>query len=138
MTANPSIEITKTSSENDGGDGTMDVGDTIDYTLTITNTGNVTLDTISLTDTLTDGSGIETDLSSAITLVSLNGTPQALLDDLEVGDVAIYTVSYTVDQAAMNSGMVSNIATVTASSPNDVDDVTDTTDTAVELSLIHI
>ena len=135
MTANPSIEITKTSSENDGGDGTMDVGDTIDYTLTITNTGNVTLDTISLTDTLTDGSGIETDLSSAITLVSLNGTPQALLDDLEVGDVAIYTVSYTVDQAAMNSGMVSNIATVTASSPNDVDDVTDTTDTAVENEL---
>ena len=113
----------------------MDVGDTIDYTLTITNTGNVTLDTISLTDTLTDGSGIETDLSSAITLVSLNGTPQALLDDLEVGDVAIYTVSYTVDQAAMNSGMVSNIATVTASSPNDVDDVTDTTDTAVENEL---
>jgi gliding motility-associated-like protein/uncharacterized repeat protein (TIGR01451 family) len=131
----PSIEITKTSSENDGGDSTMDIGDTIDYTLTITNTGNVTLDTISLTDTLTDGSGIETDLSSAITLVSLNGTPQALLDDLEVGDVAIYTVSYTVDQAAMNSGMVSNIATVTASSPNDVDDVTDTTDTAVENEL---
>ena len=32
MTANPSIDIMKTSVENDGGDGTMDVGYTIDYT----------------------------------------------------------------------------------------------------------
>jgi uncharacterized repeat protein (TIGR01451 family) len=131
----PSIDIIKTSVENDGGDGTMDVGDTIDYTLTVTNTGNVTLDGISLTDTLADGSGAETDLTSALTLVTLNGVSQTTLTNLEVGDVAVYTVSYTVDQAAMNSGMVSNTATVIASSPNAIDDVTDTTDTAVENEL---
>ena len=129
------IDIIKTSVENDGGDGTIDVGDTIDYTLTVTNTGNVTLDGITLTDILADGSGVETDLTSALTLVSLNGVLQTTLTNLEVGDVAVYTVSYTVDQEAMNSGMVSNTATVIASSPNATDDVTDTTDTAVENEL---
>ena len=87
-----------------------------------------------MTDTLADGSGAETDLTSALTLVTLNGIADNT-DQLRGGDVAVYTVSYTVDQAAMNSGMVSNTATVIASSPNATDDVTDTTDTAVENEL---
>ena len=40
----PTIEILKASIENDGGDGTMDVGDTIDYTITVTNTSKCNLE----------------------------------------------------------------------------------------------
>ena len=69
MTATPSISIQKTKVENDGTNDKMDVGETIDYTITITNTGNVTLDNITLTEKLTDGKGNETDLLSAMTLV---------------------------------------------------------------------
>ena len=120
MTATPSISILKTKVENDGTNDKMDVGETIDYTITITNTGNVTLDNITLTETLTDGKGIVTDLLNAMTLVSINDatTTQTSITSLEVGDKATYTVSYTVTQTAMNSGKVTNVATVTATAPD--------------------
>ena len=119
MTATPSISILK-KVENDGINDKMDVGETIDYTITITNTGNVTLDNITLTETLIDGKGIETDLRSAMTLVSINDatTTQTSITSLEVGDKATYNVSYTVTQPAMNSGKVTNVATVTATAPD--------------------
>ena len=135
MTANPSISISKTSSEDDGGDGKMDIGDSIDYTIEITNTGNVTLDNVILSDILTDGDGNTTDLTSLLTLSSVNGTPKSILTSLSVGDVATYTLRYTVNEIAMNSGMVSNMATVTASSPTGTNDTTDSTDSAVENEL---
>jgi hypothetical protein len=116
----------------DGGDGTMDIGDSIDYTIEITNTGNVTLDNVILSDILTDGDGNTTDLTSLLTLSSVNGTPQSILTSLSVGDVATYMLRYTVNEIAMNSGMVSNMATVTASSPTGTNDTTDSTDSAVE------
>jgi uncharacterized repeat protein (TIGR01451 family) len=129
------VDITKTSSEDDGGDGKMDIGDSIDYTIEITNTGNVTLDNVILSDILTDGDGNTTDLTSLLTLSSVNGTPQSILTSLSVGDVATYMLRYTVNEIAMNSGMVSNMATVTASSPTGTNDTTDSTDSAVKNEL---
>ena len=119
MTATPSISILK-KVENNGTNDKMDVGETIDYTITITNTGNVTLDNITLTETLTDGKGIVTDLLNEMTLVSINDatTTQTSITSLEVGDKATYNVSYTVTQPAMNSGKVTNVATVTATAPD--------------------
>ena len=63
MTANPSMSIQKTKVENDGANDQMDVGETIDYTIVITNTGNITLNAITFTEILTDGNGNQTDLS---------------------------------------------------------------------------
>ena len=97
----PSIEITKTSVENDGGDGAMDVGDTIDYTITVTNTGNVSLSNILVTDILTDGLGNSKDESANVLLSTINGSsttiaPAAVV--LSPDDVATYTLRYTIDQ----------------------------------------
>ena len=120
MTATPSISILKTKVENDGTNDKMDVDETIDYTITITNTGNVTLDNIMLTETLIDGKGIETDLRSEMTLVSINDetTTQTSITSLEVGDKATYTVTHKVRQTDMNSGKVTNVATVFATAPD--------------------
>ena len=40
---------------NDNGDGELGLGDTIEYTITVENLGNVTLSGLTLEDTLTDG-----------------------------------------------------------------------------------
>ena len=135
----PSIEITKVSVENDGGDGTMDVGDTIDYTLTVTNTGNVSLSNIVITDILTDGLGNPTDESANILLSAVNGssTTIALADVvLSPTDVATYTLTYTIDQDDMNSGRLSNMASVRADCPDGTADCAlDEIDIAVENEL---
>ena len=39
----------------DNGDGINGAGDTINYTITVINTGNVNISGLSLVDTLTDG-----------------------------------------------------------------------------------
>ena len=51
LVATPALEVTKTAS------GTTSLGDVITYTILVTNTGNVTVDTIELTDTFTDAQG---------------------------------------------------------------------------------
>ena len=51
----PVIEVVKTTSSTPTA-----VGDTITYTISIENKGNVTLDNINLVDTLTNGKGVET------------------------------------------------------------------------------
>jgi gliding motility-associated-like protein/uncharacterized repeat protein (TIGR01451 family) len=119
MTANPSMSIQKTKVENDGVNDQMDVGETIDYTIVITNTGNITLNAITFTEILTDGNGNQTDLTGDLTLVAINdtATTDTSVTSLAVGDKATYTVSYTVTQTAMNSGQVTNVATVTGSTP---------------------
>ena len=135
----PSIEITKTSVENDGGDGTMDVGDTIDYTITVTNTGNVSLSNIVVIDILTDGLGNSTDESINVLLSTINGSsttiaPAAVV--LSPDDVATYTLRYTIDQDDMNSGRLSNMASVSADCPDGTADCADNQiDIAVENEL---
>ena len=135
----PSIEITKISVENDGGDGTMDVGDTIDYTITVTNTGNVSLSNIVVTDILTDGLGNSTDESINVLLSAINGSsttiaPAAVV--LSPAAVATYTLRYTIDQDDMNSGRLSNMASVSADCPDGTADCADDQiDIAVENEL---
>ena len=54
----PQIQVTKSAvvTQNNG-NAINDLGDTIVYTITITNTGNVNLNNLTVTDTLTDFSG---------------------------------------------------------------------------------
>ena len=54
ITSSPSIEVTKISQLTDNGDGLTGVGDVINYSISVQNTGNVTLNGITITDILHD------------------------------------------------------------------------------------
>ena len=111
--ANATLTVVKTATVNDGGDGTDDPGDTISYSFTVTNGGNVTLNNVVLADprvtlsaaTLTD-SGAGGDSS--------DGILSAGWDVLGPGDTLTYTATYILQPADVDAGQVVNTATATA------------------------
>ncbi len=89
------------------------VGDVITYTITVTNTGNVTLSNITVTD-------------ANATIIS--GTPIASLTH---GQSATVIATYTVTQNDLNNGQVSNTAIATVGfNGNTIQDLSDDTDAA--------
>ncbi len=89
------------------------VNDVITYTITVTNTGNVTLNNITVTD-------------PTATIVS--GTP---IGTLAQGDSATVIATYTVTQADIDNGQVSNTAIASVGfNGNTVQDLSDDTDAA--------
>ncbi|MEW7290749.1 DUF7507 domain-containing protein [Aquimarina sp. 2304DJ70-9] len=117
----PLLDITKTDTYIDtNGNGIIDAGDTINYVFTVTNTGNIDLTGISVTD------------------AQVTVTPATTID-LIVGasDNATYTASYTITAADITAGTFSNTAVASALNPldplgppvsddsDDPDDVTD-------------
>ncbi|WP_299316053.1 hypothetical protein, partial [uncultured Aquimarina sp.] len=113
LTPNPELRLTKTSVVG----GTGAVGDIITYTFTVENTGTVTVDTITIDDTLTGS----TDLPV---------TPSTLLP----GEIGTATATYTITQTDINTGSVTNSATVEGEDPNGdpVIDVSDDGDETVD------
>ena len=100
---NPSLDLVKTGAFNDeDGDTIADVGETISYSFTVTNDGNVTLTGVSLADTVGG--------------VSISGGPIATLAP-GASDSSSFTGSYTLTQADIDAGNFSNTATVTGSDP---------------------
>ena len=98
--ATATMAVTKTATLNDGGDGSADVGDTITYAFTITNTGNVTLDNVTLSDPN----------------VTVSGGPIASLG-VGASDSSTFTASYTLTQADIDAGSFTNSATANATDP---------------------
>ncbi|MEZ4714191.1 MAG: hypothetical protein R3A44_43815 [Caldilineaceae bacterium] len=82
-----------------------DVGDTIDYTLIVTNTGNTTLHNVTITDSL---------------LASLTCTP-TLGSPLAVGAAMQCTGSYTLTQDDIDAGEVNNTATADSNESDPVE-----------------
>ncbi|MBN7799217.1 DUF11 domain-containing protein [Algoriphagus aestuariicola] len=96
------------------------VGDVITYTLTVSNTGNETLENVTLTDPLT---GLNQSIGTMI--------PAQVITETE---------SYTVNQSDIDNGAVVNVATVTATDANNTDlsDTASATVTAVQTSGIEL
>lgn len=114
LTQNPSLALVKTAVLNDD-DGTEGVsaGDTIDYSFTVTNTGNVTVTGITVSDPLVEVQGGPIDLGPA-----------------EV-DSTTFTATYTVTQDDIDAGKVTNQALAEGSDPNE-DPVSDDSDDGEE------
>ncbi len=99
ITAEPAITLDKSAALNDSlvaPSGRVDAGDAIDYTLMVTNTGNVTLDSVAVIDD-TAGS------------VTCPGT--ALASD----EVMVCTATLVLSQGDIDAGSVSNTASVDGS-----------------------
>ncbi len=96
----PALEIAKTGLYVDvNGNGVADFGDRIDYTITVTNTGNVTLNDIRVLDALLD----------------LDTTT----DELHPGDdPVVLTGSYAFTQEDLDAGLVANRATAEGQDPD--------------------
>jgi uncharacterized repeat protein (TIGR01451 family) len=126
----PGIEITKTSTITDEGDGQTGLGDTITYTISIENTGNLNLASVTLEDELITVNGDALTLTTTPTFVSSSlGSDQG---SLKVNETAEYTATFIINQASIDGGGTSNTVTVTASSLfgtiSDVSDDGDDTD----------
>ncbi len=98
--SNPSISLFKTGAYNDGGDGKPDVGDTISYRFTVSNTGNVSLRNVTVSDPL----------------VSVAGGPLTVLQPGRT-DATTFTALYQLTQADIDAGQVSNTASVSGLDP---------------------
>ena len=64
ITNSPSIEVTKTATITDNGDGVVGKGDVVQYTIAVKNDGNVTLGSLTVTDILKDAGGNAVSLNS--------------------------------------------------------------------------
>ncbi len=122
----PTIEVTKTAVLVDNGDGVNGAADTITYTITVENTGNVSLSGLVLNDTITDADGNTLSLSSDPSYSSSNQT--SAIGTLIIGETETYTATYIISSTAANTGGVYNSVTATASSPGNTNDVTDISD----------
>ncbi|MEA1908894.1 MAG: hypothetical protein U9N43_07695, partial [Euryarchaeota archaeon] len=112
---NPSINLIKTMTDNADEDESTDVslGDTLTYTFSVTNDGNVNLDPVSVTDPMTGLGALSCDATS-----------------LAPGESMTCTAIYMVTQADVDAGSIYNMATATGTPPIG-GDVTDTDDETV-------
>ncbi|MBK7880309.1 MAG: DUF11 domain-containing protein [Saprospiraceae bacterium] len=110
-----SIDIVKTGVWNDvNADGNADAGETVSYTFKVTNTGNVTLNNIVVTDPL----------------FAVSGGPITLAPGQM--DNTTFTGTYTLLQSDVNAGVRLNTATVNGKDPQDIT-ITDSDDETVNL-----
>ncbi|MBK8492610.1 MAG: HYR domain-containing protein [Saprospirales bacterium] len=107
----PKLQVLKTDALDLGGDGICNVGDVIYYTITVTNTGNVPISNITLSDP--NASGLSCTPVTPITLAP--------------GASATCTASHTITQSDINAGFYSNSATATGLDPDNqpVSDISD-------------
>ena len=127
ITPLPEIEVTKTATVTDNNNnGLVDLADTVVYTITVENKGNVVVSGVTLADTLTDGNGGALTLTSGPSFTSASaGSAQGTIT---FGETATYSATYVIDNSTYNSGSISNSVFVTSSSPGKTNDVTDTSD----------
>ena len=92
------IDIVMNSSTDDGAD---DIGDVIDYTVTVNNTGTVALNSVSISDTL----------GTTFSLSSGDDNTNSILDPNEIW---IYTSTYSIIASDITAGNIQNTVSVSS------------------------
>ncbi|WP_340114992.1 DUF7507 domain-containing protein [Maribellus mangrovi] len=112
----PGIEISKVADRSDY----SAVGDVVNFTLTVNNTGNVRLTNVNLNDPLT-----------GLSLV---------IDTIQADDSVVVNTSYSIVQKDLDAGTLTNIASVLGTSPRkfSVNDETSLTLSAVQMPEIEM
>ncbi|WP_172966882.1 gliding motility-associated C-terminal domain-containing protein, partial [Patiriisocius marinistellae] len=113
---NAAIGLIKTGIFNDlDGDGCSNPNETISYTFTVTNEGNISLSNVELNDILLGG----------LIAGPVSGDTNADMI-LDIDEIWNYEVDYMITQLDIDAGNVTNTATVTADGPTgQVSDVSD-------------
>ena len=124
------LEVIKTVqlSDDNNENGSVDAGDGLTYTISVSNNGPFTLTNIKVLDLLSDING---NAIANLTAVydATNTTSEGILYP---GENATYTVVYIANQDDVNAGGLSNSATVSAEGPNG--DVNDSSDDVIDIS----
>ncbi len=109
----PALTITKSATP-----ASVDaVGQTVTYQFTVTNTGNVDLTAVHVTDTQTPPAGALASGPTCQSLASPTGTCSGSSTPLAVGQSATFVATYTVTQADLNHGSIHDSATATGTPP---------------------
>ena len=90
------------------------LGQTITYTITVTNTGNVPLKNVVVTEQLA-GAQIIAPVGGSYTV---NGQGQAVIANLGVNDAVDVTATYTVTEADVTNGSIRNTVTAQGDTPD--------------------
>jgi uncharacterized repeat protein (TIGR01451 family) len=129
----PSISVTKTANVST----VSTVGQTVTYTFAVENTGNVTLTDVDVTDAQAAPS-LDSSLS-AITCVDSSDSPVTNGSfSLDPGATATCTATYTVTQADLTNGSVTDTGTVTAEPPNGGTPVTGTSGVSLTVTAVSV
>ncbi|TQM91510.1 DUF7507 domain-containing protein [Roseinatronobacter monicus] len=119
------LDVVKTATLADtNSSGADDEGDTITYTITARNTGNVTLSNVAVADTLYRSDADNTDLSDNTELTLTSGPTFDSADQgssegtLKPGETATYTATYVLEQDDVDAGGVVNTAVVSSETPD--------------------
>jgi uncharacterized repeat protein (TIGR01451 family) len=120
ITSAPAFDVVKTVVPF-ADDTLVQAGEVVTFNIAVANNGNVTLNDLVLTDTLTRSDG-EVLIPDSITL-----TQGAADTQVEVGETLIFTVLYTLTQADVDAGGIENTATADVTTPSGVP-LTDTSD----------
>ena len=100
-TPNAHITIVKHAEQNGSGEaGAFKLGETIEYAITVTNTGNLTATGVKVSDANADNFGEKT------------------IESLAPGASETFTASHTVTEADVLAGKVNNVATAKGTSPD--------------------
>ena len=111
--SSPALSITKSANP-----GTVTtVGQTVTYTFTVTNTGNLDLTGVSVNDTQQSPAGGLASGPTCQSLASPSGTCSGSSTSLAPGQSATFTATYTVTQADLNHGSITDSATATGTPP---------------------